>query len=108
MVFVLYGGFLFMSTKIKILIFHLINRRSQKASFNWENFTEYLRHYPLPALQRVRKQARGVACQSNLHQWASSAMMYATEHDGKVWIILQGRGEWIRQNYTKADIHWLK
>ena len=49
----------------------------------------------MPALQRVRKQARGVACQSNLHQWASSAMMYATEHDGKVWAIVQGLGEWM-------------
>jgi len=49
----------------------------------------------MPALQRVRKQARGVACQSNLHQWASSAMMYAAEHDGKVWAIKQGLGEWM-------------
>ena len=32
----------------KQLVFKWLNRRSQKASFNWENFTEYLRHYPLP------------------------------------------------------------
>ena len=32
----------------KQLLFKWLNRRSQKASFNWENFTEYLRHYPLP------------------------------------------------------------
>ncbi len=49
----------------------------------------------MPALQRVRKQAKATVCQSNLHQWASSAMMYATEHEGKVWIIPQGLGEWM-------------
>jgi len=32
----------------KRLIFKWLNRRSQKASFNWEGFTEYLKHYPLP------------------------------------------------------------
>jgi hypothetical protein len=25
-----------------------LNRRSQKHSFNWESFTAYLKHYPLP------------------------------------------------------------
>jgi group II intron reverse transcriptase/maturase len=30
------------------LVFKWLNRRSQKASFNWESFTEYLKHYPLP------------------------------------------------------------
>ncbi len=39
----------------KRLIFKWLNRRSQKASFNWENFTEYLRHYPLPAPRIVHK-----------------------------------------------------
>ena len=49
----------------------------------------------MPALQRAKKQARGAVCQSNLHQWASSAIMYATEHEDKVWIISQGLGEWM-------------
>ncbi len=49
----------------------------------------------MPALQRAKKQARGAVCQSNLHQWASSAMMYATEHEGKVWTISEGLGEWM-------------
>jgi prepilin-type N-terminal cleavage/methylation domain-containing protein/prepilin-type processing-associated H-X9-DG protein len=49
----------------------------------------------LPALQRVKKQAQATVCQSNLHQWASSAMMYATEYEGKVWIIPEGQGEWM-------------
>jgi group II intron reverse transcriptase/maturase len=34
---------------IKRLVFKWINRRSQKASFNWKGFEAYLEHYPLPA-----------------------------------------------------------
>ena len=30
------------------LVYKWINRRSQKRSFNWEQFTEYLKRYPLP------------------------------------------------------------
>ena len=36
----------------------------------------------MPALQRVRKQARTVACQSNLHQWALIWTMYTEEYEG--------------------------
>jgi len=36
----------------------------------------------MPALQRVRKQARGVACQSNLKQWCIVWSMYVSEYDG--------------------------
>jgi len=60
----------------------------------------------MPALQRVRKQAQAAACQSNLHQWGSSAMMYATEHDDKVWRIPRGQGEWmevLRKYYLDVD-----
>ncbi len=32
----------------KRLVFKWLNRRSQKASFTWERFQEYLEHYPLP------------------------------------------------------------
>jgi hypothetical protein len=32
----------------KRLVFKWLNRRSQKASFNWETFQTYLKHYPLP------------------------------------------------------------
>jgi len=32
----------------KRLVYKWINRRSQKASFNWDSFIEYLKHYPLP------------------------------------------------------------
>ena len=32
----------------KRLAYKWVNRRSQKASYNWESFIEYLKHYPLP------------------------------------------------------------
>lgn len=60
----------------------------------------------LPALQRVRKQARAAACLSNLKQWGTAAMMYNTEHDGKMWFIPQGSGEWmemLRVYYADID-----
>jgi len=36
----------------------------------------------MPALQRVRKQARAVACQSHLKQWCIVWSMYLDDHDG--------------------------
>ena len=33
---------------IKRLTYKWLNRRSQRNSFNWENFEEYLKRYPLP------------------------------------------------------------
>jgi prepilin-type N-terminal cleavage/methylation domain-containing protein len=36
----------------------------------------------LPTLQRVRKQARAVTCQSNLHQWGLAFGTYTGDHDG--------------------------
>jgi len=36
-----------------------------------------------PALQRVRKQARTLACQSNLHQWGLAFGLYTADNDGK-------------------------
>lgn len=35
----------------------------------------------MPALQRVKKQAQGVVCQSNLKQVGAAAFMYAEEYD---------------------------
>ena len=37
----------------------------------------------MPALQRVKRQAKAVVCQSNLHQWGLCFEMYADDHDGK-------------------------
>jgi prepilin-type N-terminal cleavage/methylation domain-containing protein len=36
----------------------------------------------MPALQRVKMQARTVACQSNLKQWSLYFSMYTEDHDG--------------------------
>lgn len=40
----------------------------------------------LPALQRVRKQAKGVVCMSNLRQWGVVLSMYKNEHDGRFFL----------------------
>jgi prepilin-type N-terminal cleavage/methylation domain-containing protein len=37
----------------------------------------------MPALQRVRRQARGVACLNKLKQWGLYFAMYAEDHDGR-------------------------
>ncbi len=37
----------------------------------------------MPALQRVRKQAKNVMCQGNLKQWGLVWSMYAEDHSGK-------------------------
>jgi len=36
----------------------------------------------LPALSRVKKQAKAVTCQSNLKQWGSIFLMYANDNEG--------------------------
>ena len=36
----------------------------------------------IPALQRARRQAKTIACQSNLHQWGLVFSMYANDNDG--------------------------
>lgn len=36
----------------------------------------------MPSLQRVRTQARGVACKSNLHQWGLMFAMYCDDNNG--------------------------
>ena len=38
----------------------------------------------LPTLQKVRSQARAVACQSKLRQWGFMFSMYANDNDGKI------------------------
>jgi prepilin-type N-terminal cleavage/methylation domain-containing protein len=39
----------------------------------------------MPALSRVREQARTVGCQGNLRQWGLTCMMYAEANSGKLW-----------------------
>jgi len=37
----------------------------------------------LPALQRVRKQARAVVCRANLNQWGTTLALYAQDNQGR-------------------------
>jgi prepilin-type N-terminal cleavage/methylation domain-containing protein/prepilin-type processing-associated H-X9-DG protein len=37
----------------------------------------------LPCLQRARRQARAVACQANLKQWAMTLSLYLEDHEGR-------------------------
>ncbi|MHC4538050.1 MAG: type II secretion system protein, partial [Planctomycetota bacterium] len=36
----------------------------------------------MPALQRVKQQAAGVGCKSNLHQWGLIFSMYTQDNNG--------------------------
>ena len=38
----------------------------------------------LPALRRVRNQAKSVICQSNLRQWGMVSTMYVGDNDGRM------------------------
>lgn len=67
----------------------------------------------LPALQKARKQAKNVVCQSNLSQWGKLFVLYLTDHnntfsDGWFGSTSQREGQWmyIFRGYTdfKHDI----
>jgi len=38
----------------------------------------------MPALQRVRRQARAIGCRANLRQWSTLYAAYASEHEGRL------------------------
>jgi len=71
----------------------------------------------MPALSRVRTQARGVACKSNLHQWGLIFAMYTDDNDGRFYSGLVkntdagvGNGEWWRESMaplSKNKKMWL-
>ena len=54
----------------------------------------------MPTLQRVRRQAKAVVCQSNLHQWGLAFSAFAAEHDGS--LILAG---WLDQRLMREYLH---
>jgi len=66
----------------------------------------------MPALQRVKKQARSAACKANLHQWSQIWAIYCQDNDGYFCVeddsVGWARGNWIvtlRSYYqTKAGI----
>ena len=49
----------------------------------------------MPALQRVKQQARGVVCQSNLKQWGTIWAMYTDDNNGKFPRRTSSSGRWI-------------
>jgi prepilin-type N-terminal cleavage/methylation domain-containing protein len=49
----------------------------------------------MPALQRVRKQARAVICQSNLKQWGTIWAMYTDDNNGMFPKRTSSSGRWI-------------
>ena len=52
----------------------------------------------LPALQRVRKQAKAVVCQANLRQWGTILALYAEDNEGGIpdsSIVWFFRGSWL-------------
>lgn len=49
----------------------------------------------MPALGRVRKQARSVACQSNLKQWGTIWVMYTDDNNGSFPTRKSQSGRWI-------------
>src|SRR5690606_28524518 len=51
----------------------------------------------LPALKRARDQAIAVQCASNLRQCGLAALMYAQEHEGRIWSFYKSAGG---ANYT--------
>jgi len=62
----------------------------------------------MPALGRVRNQAKATACQANLHQWGLVWSAYANDHDGYFMKGMGGKNDaWmgaLRSYYTEAKI----
>jgi len=56
----------------------------------------------MPALGRVRKQAKDVLCETNLHQWGAIFAMYADDWDGK---FMQG---WIPTGCPSNKVYWME
>jgi len=48
----------------------------------------------MPALKRVREQARTIGCMANLKQWGLVCTMYAQENNGKLWSGIGEKGWW--------------
>ena len=55
----------------------------------------------MPALTKVKKQARAVVCLSNLKQWGTATAMYASVHHNKMWGDSYTTDETIRDKQRK-------
>jgi prepilin-type N-terminal cleavage/methylation domain-containing protein/prepilin-type processing-associated H-X9-DG protein len=56
----------------------------------------------LPALQRVRNQARAVVCQANLKQWGMILAIYTEDSDGRI-PLEEGELWFLRGSYLRND-----
>ena len=70
----------------------------------------------LPALNRVREQARRVVCSSNMKQLCTSVATFANDREGKIpplnempngsWSQVQSQNHWARWFLTPSDTYW--
>ena len=63
----------------------------------------------MPALTRVKKQAKTVVCQARLHQWGTAWKLYTEEHNGRFlsgdeWSEIMGEGSGFKDE-AKIDDH---
>lgn len=60
----------------------------------------------MPALSRVKEQARTTACLANLRQWGLVTAMFTQENDGKLWAGANGNGWWWIADLDPAQQSW--
>jgi len=60
----------------------------------------------MPALARVKEQARTVGCLANLRQWNFVAAMYTEDNDGKFWSGLNPTGYWWPWQLERRLLDW--
>jgi len=63
----------------------------------------------MPALNRVRKQARRVVCASNMKQMCTSVALFANDRDGKIPPVREERnGTWIHVQENNHEARWFR
>ncbi len=60
----------------------------------------------MPALQRVKDQARAVGCLANLKQWNYVAAMYTEDNDGLFWSGVNSQGYWWTWQLPHRLLDW--
>jgi len=60
----------------------------------------------MPALQRVKEQARSAACLANLRQWNFVAAMYTEDNNGNFWSGLNNKGHWWTWQLPARLLDW--
>jgi prepilin-type processing-associated H-X9-DG protein len=58
----------------------------------------------LPALQRVKKQARAVVCQANLKQWGTTIALYTEDNQGRLPLTPIGAIWFMRGSASSEDV----